>query len=256
MLRFDLNISITMKETPFLERFDAAARLGFNAVEFWWPTNEDLPALVRQVRAADLAVALFNFDAGNLAAGERGFLNDPSYQTTFRNHVPAALELAHQLGCRRINALAGKWLPNEARASQLERVRENLRWAAELAADAGITIVVESLNAWENSGYLFTDTAYTLAFLNTIDMPNVAYQYDVYHMQRMEGNVTETIRNHSARMGHIQIADSPGRNQPGTGELNFPFIFEAIEASGYNGYVGLEYNPRGPLAESLAWMPK
>lgn len=255
MVHFDLNISITMKELPFLERFDAAARLGFGAVEFWWPSGEDLRALPQRLHDAGLAVALFNLDAGAMAQGDRGLLNDSQRQAQFRANVPVALELAQQLGCTRLNVLAGKWLPDESRATQLERVCENLRWAAEQAAAAGITLVVESLNAWENPGYLFTNTASTLAFLQTVEMPNLAYQYDVYHMQRMEGNITATIHDHCAQIGHIQVADAPGRHQPGTGELNYPFIFRAIDASGYNGYIGLEYNPRGSLAESLAWLP-
>jgi hydroxypyruvate isomerase len=244
-----------MKEIPFPERFAAAADLGFGAVEFWWPAGEDLTVLAQRVRSAGLEVALFNFDAGNMAAGDRGMLNDPACEALFRANVPQALDFAHQLGCTRINALIGKWLPNEDRASQLERARTNLRWAAEQAAAAGVTIVVESLNTWENQGYMLTNTADTLAFLQSIEMPNVAYQYDVYHMQRMEGNVSATIRNQIAQIGHIQIADSPGRNQPGTGELAFPFIFKTIVESGYTGYIGLEYNPRGTLAESLAWLP-
>lgn len=255
MLHFDLNISITLKELPFVERFDAAAGLGFGAVEFWWPAGEDLGMLIRRAQDAGLAVVLINFDAGAMAQGERGMLNHPLRQAEFRANVPVALELARKLGCNRLNALAGKWLADEPREAQLARVRENLHWAAELAAEAGITILVESLNSWENSGYLFCDTASTLAFLESVGRSNLQYQYDIYHMQRMEGNITATIQAYSRQIGHIQVADAPGRHQPGSGELCYPFIFQAIEQSDYRGYIGLEYNPQGSLAESLAWLP-
>lgn len=255
MLQFDLNVSILLKELPFLERFAAAARLGFGAVEFWWPTGEDLDAVAARVSDAGLAVALFNFDAGAMAAGERGLLNDPERQAQFRANVPLAIELATRLGCTRLNALTGKWLPGVPREAQLELVRENLRWAAEQAAPAGITVLVESLNTWENAGYTCTTTADTLALLASVGAPNLQYQYDVYHMQRMEGNVCATIAAHVAAIGHIQVADSPGRNEPGTGELHYPYIFAAIAATGYTGYIGLEYNPSTSSEASFSWLP-
>ena len=255
MLNFALNVSLTMRELSWSERFDTAARLGFGAVEFWWPEGADLQAISRQVRDLGLQVALINFAAGSLAQGERGWLNHPTRQHEFRTHVPVALEFAQQIGCRRINALVGKLLPDEDRAVQMARVRENLAWACEQAAAAGIEVVVESLNAWDNAGYLLTTTAETLAFLASVGAPNLRYQYDCYHMQLMEGNITRTIRTHVAQIGHIQVADAPGRHQPGTGELHFPYIFREIVASGYRGFIGLEFIPDGDLAASLAWLP-
>jgi hydroxypyruvate isomerase len=255
MPRFDLNISITLKEQPFLERFDTAARLGFGAVEFWWPAGEDLSAIAARIKDAGLAVALFNFDGGSLAKGERGLLNDPSRQAELRASVPGALALAQQVGCPRLNALVGISLPNTPRDEQLAHARENLAWLCEQAAAAGVEVVVESLNSWESPNYLLTNTPDTLAFLDSVGAPNLQYQYDVYHMQRMEGNVVATIRREVGRIGHMQIADSPGRGQPGTGELNFPFILDAIDATGYTGFVGLEYVPQGTLEESLGWLP-
>lgn len=255
MLHFDLNLSLTLRDLPPLARFDAAARHGFGAVEFWWPSDIALAAIRRSVRDNGLAVALINFDGGDLAAGERGFLNDPRRQVAFRAHVPVAIELAHSLGCRRLNALAGRWLPEPARDEQLALVRENLRWAAERAAAAGITIVVEALNDLESPGYLFTTTASTLAMLDSVGADNLAYQYDVYHMQRMEGEPERTIAATAGRIGHLQVADVPGRGQPGTGELNFRAIFAAIAASDYAGSIGLEYIPQGSLEASFAWLP-
>jgi hydroxypyruvate isomerase len=256
MLYFDLNVSILLKEYPFLERFDRAARCGFGAVEFWWPSGEDLDAAARRIRDAGLRVALFNLDTGDMAAGDRGLLNDPDRQAQFRASVPVAIELAQRVGCTRLNALGGKRRPGEELERQLERVCENLRWAAEQARPAGITILVEALNEWENGPYLFTNTRDTLALIDSIGAPNVQYQYDVYHMQRMEGNIAATIGAHAERIAHIQIADSPGRNQPGSGELRFPFIFQAIMASGYAGSIGLEYHPLGASETTFGWLPE
>jgi hydroxypyruvate isomerase len=255
MLRFDLNVSLTLRDTPPLERFDHAARLGFGAVEFWWPAGEDLRALARRVRDAGLAVALINFDGGDLARGERGVLNHPQRQAEFRANVPVALELAAHLGCTRLHALVGRWLPDVPREAQLELVRENLRLATEAAAPAGVTVVVEALNAWETPGYIVTDTPSALALIESVGAPNLRYLYDIYHMQRMEGNIVATLAAVAPQIGHIQVADSPHRGQPGSGELRFGYIFEAIAAGSYTGFVGLEYIPRGTVEESLAWLP-
>lgn len=255
MLKFDLNVSILLREHPFLDRFDQAARLGFGAVEFWWPAGEELDAVARRVRDAGLEVALFNLPAGDMPAGDRGLLNDPERFPLLRDSLPAALELAHRVGCTRVNALAGHWRPGESRESQLARTRDNLASVAERAAEAGVTVLVEAINRFQNGPYLFTNTADTLAFLDSVGAPNLAYQYDVYHMQRMEGNVVATIREQLGRIGHIQVADSPDRHEPGTGELHFPFIFQAIEEAGYDGFIGLEYNPRADSPSSFAWLP-
>jgi len=255
MLRFGINISILLREYPFLERFDQAARLGFDTVEFWWPAGEDLEQVARRIRDAGLQVALINFDGGDIARGERGLVNDPARQAQFRAHVPVALDLAQRVGCRRMNALAGTWRAGEERAAQLDRVRANLAWTAEQAREAGVAVLIEALNAWENPGYLCTSTRAALALIDSLGAPNVQFQYDIYHMQRMEGNIVATIGAQIGRIGHIQFADSPGRHEPGTGELRFSFIFEAIAASGYSGVVSLEYNPLGSSEASLAWLP-
>jgi hydroxypyruvate isomerase len=255
MLQFDLNVSILLREYPFLERFDRAAQLGFGAIEFWWPHGEQIDAIVQRIRDAHVEVALFNFDAGNMAAGDRGLLNDPQREAQFRANVPLALEFAQRIGCTKLNALAGKWRVGDDRQSQLARVGDHLQWAAEQAQAAGITILVESLNAWENGGYLFTNTPDTLHFLESVEAPNLKYQYDIYHMQRMEGNIIATLQQHMGQIGHIQVADAPARHQPGTGELNYRTILEAIDESSYAGMIGLEYNPLGSSEQSFAWLP-
>jgi hydroxypyruvate isomerase len=154
MLRFDLNISILLKEIPFLERFARVSQLGFGAVEFWWPAGESLAAIAEQLHSNGLNVALINFDAGNMAAGERGFLNNPDKREWFRSHVPVAIEFAAQIGCPQLNALVGNVLPGVSREAQLECVCENLAWVAYYAATAGLGVVVETLNTFENPRYL------------------------------------------------------------------------------------------------------
>jgi hydroxypyruvate isomerase len=134
-------------------------------------------------------------------------------------------------------------------------VRDNLQWAAKQAQAAGITIVVEALNTWDNGAVILANTRDTLQLINSIDAPNIQYQYDVYHMQRMEGNIVATLHEHIGQIGHIQVADVPHRHQPGTGELNYRYIFTALDKLGYNGSIGLEYNPLGSSAESFAWLP-
>lgn len=255
MLRFDLNISILLKEVPFLERFAYAAHLGFGAVEFWWPGEENLSAVAKQVRTTGLNVALMNFDAGNMAAGERGFLNDASQQDRFRANVPIAIEFARQINCPQLNALVGNAIAGESHERQLERVRENLAWAADCAAEANLGVVVETLNSFENPDYLLTNTTQALKLLAAVNRPNLKYQYDFYHMQRMEGNLIETLRKHIKQIGHIQIADSPERHEPGTGEIHYPHVLAFLDALGYQGYVGLEYNPAGSSEASFAWLP-
>ena len=255
MLRFDLNISILLKEVPFLERFERAASLGFGAVEFWWPGGENLSATAERLRATGLAVALMNFDAGNMAGGERGFLNDPGRQEQFRANVTVALEFARQVGCPQLNALVGNIIPGKSREEQMEQVRKNLAWAADQAAAAGLGVVVESLNVFENPHYLLTNTRETLELLADVNRPNLKYQYDIYHMQRMEGNLIATLREYIGKMGHIQVADSPERHEPGTGEIHYSHVLAALDALGYQGYVGLEYNPTTSSEASFAWLP-
>ncbi len=256
MLKFDLNISILLKEVPFIERFAQAARLGFGAVEFWWPGDEFLSQVEEQLQATNLKVALMNFDAGNMAAGERGFLNDPQQQERFRANVPVAIKFAQRIGIPQLNALIGNTLPGSSRETQLDLVRENLAWAADRAAEAGIGVVVESLNIFENQKYLLTNTQDTLKLLAEVGRPNLKYQYDVYHMQRMEGNIIATLQEHITRIGHIQVADSPGRHEPGTGELHYPHVLAALDTLDYQGYIGLEYNPSTSSEASFAWLPQ
>jgi hydroxypyruvate isomerase len=253
-MRFCPNVSILFKEVPLLERFGAAARAGFAAVEFWWPRGERLDEVEAAIHEAGLAVALFNFDAGDMPAGDRGLLSDPDRAEGFRENVPVALELARKLECPRLNALVG--LEQEGRREeQLELAAENVGWAADQAAPHGIEVMIEAVNTWENGPYLLSTTRDAAAFQDRVGRPNVKLQWDAYHMQRMEGNLVATLREHADRVTHIQVADSPDRGEPGTGEIHYPYLLEQIEAIGYRGWVGLEYNPTTSTEESLGWLP-
>lgn len=256
MLRFAANISMLFTEVPFLDRFQRAADAGFGAVEFLWPTGIDLDALVEAKEAAGIEVALFNMDAGDMPAGERGFLSHPNRRDWWRQAFLQALELAQRLGCRRIHTMAGNELPGLSRESQLACAADNLMWALPHLETAGVTATIEALNRFDNPQFLLYRTVHTLELLKQLDTPHVRCQYDIYHMQRMEGNLIATIREHIDDIGHVQVADSPDRHEPGTGEINYRNVLLALEGAGYAGYVGLEYNPRGTTEESLAWLPR
>ncbi len=254
---FSANVSILFKEVPFLERFGQVARAGFGAVEFWWPSGQDLAAVEKATKDAGLEVALFNFDAGDMPGGDRGLAGDPEREEQFRENVPTALELARSLGCRRLNVLVGHEIAGMDREEQLALARRNVGFAADEAAKFGAEVLVEAVNTFENGPYLLYKTAQVVEFVKGVGRENVKIQQDLYHMQRMEGNLVANLREHVGLIGHVQIADSPGRGEPGTGEIHYPYVLAALERLGYSGYVGLEYNPTTETTEeSLTWLPE
>ena len=255
MPRFAVNCSILFTEIPLLERFARARAAGFAAVECWWPADTDPDAFAAAIEDAGVQLILLNLDAGDMPAGDRGLLNDPAAEGRIRANLDVALGLATRLGCRRLNALAGNARDGEPREAQVARVCERLRWMAPRAAEAGVTLLIEAINAFDSPRYLFHRTPEILAALDAIGAPNVKYQYDLYHLQRGEGSLTQTLRENIARIGHIQIADVPDRHEPGTGEINYRRMLQVIDDLGYDGHVALEYKPRGATEESLAWLP-
>jgi hydroxypyruvate isomerase len=256
MLQFDLNLPFTLPGLPFLDRFQAAADLGFGAVELFWPVGIDLDAVVAAKEAAAVEVALLNMEAGDSSAGERGFLSHPARQQWWRAALLRAVALAERLGCHRIHAVAGNRLPELERAVQVACAVENLTWAVPHLARAGVVATVEALNHYDAPGFLLAHTADMLEICRQVDSPYVRCQYDLYHRQRMEGDLIATIRRELAWFGHVQVADAPDRHEPGTGEIHVPNVLAALDAAGYTGYVGLEYVPRTTLAESLGWLPR
>ena len=257
-MRFSVNVSILFKEVPFLERFGRAAEAGFSAVEFWWPgRDEALGEVEEAAKAAGVSVALFNFDAGDMPAGDRGLVSDPGRQEEFRENVPVALELAQSLGCRRMNILAGHEIEGMDREEQLALARENVGFAADGAQEAGVGVVVEAVNTFENGPYLLHTTRQVVEFVESVGRENLRIQHDFYHMQRMQANLVANLLDSISAIRHVQVADSPGRGEPGTGEIHYPYVFAELEKTGYSGYVGLEYNPTdGETEGSFDWIPR
>ena len=255
MPRFAANCSMLFTEAPFLERFARARAAGFAAVECWWPASVDLDAFAAAIEDAGVRLVLLNLDGGDMGAGDRGFLTDPGAEGRIRANLEAAIALAVRLGRPLLHALAGNLRPDEPREAQLALVYERLRWMAPLAAEAGITLTLEAMNRKDAPRYPFQGTPDILAALDAVGAPNLKYQYDVYHLQRMEGNLVETLTANIGRIAHVQVADVPERNQPGTGEVNYRRVLATLDDLGYDGYVALEYRPRGSTEESLAWLP-
>jgi hydroxypyruvate isomerase len=238
--RFAANVSILFTERPFLSRFAAAAAAGFSAVEFWWP-DEPLDAVAAAVADAGVEVVLINFDGGSVEIGERGFVNDASREPRWRSHVPEALSFARRLGCERMNALVGLSLPGVSREEQLARAAANVRFAARTAAP--ISVLIEAINTIDHGPYLLPSTASAAAFVRAVGEPNVFLQYDVFHMARMGEDVEASLREHIDLIAHVQIADLPGRGEPGSGSLDFSALYALLDELGYGGWVSAEYRP-------------
>jgi hydroxypyruvate isomerase len=253
MPRFAANLSMLFTELPFMQRFEAAAAAGFEAVEYLFPYAFPKHELVAALRANGLVQVLHNLPAGRWEAGERGIACHPDRVGEFRAGVDRAIAHAQALGCPRVNCLAGR-VPEGTSAAEARRTLvENLRFAAPRLRDAGIGLLVEPVNHFDIPGFAVTTTAQALALMDEVDAPDLRLQYDIYHAQRMEGELGATLAAHIDRIGHIQLADNPGRGEPGTGEINFPWLLRHIDALGYDGWIGCEYKPRGDTAAGLGW---
>jgi len=252
---FAPNLSMLWADLPLADRFERAARAGFGAAELWWPgaaAAESLPGLTSRW---GLRLALLNFDAGDLTAGDRGLAADPRRREQLRASVPAALRIARSCGCERLNLLVGLRQRRYSLSEQLACARDNVAWAADQAAKAGCGVMIEAINPMDNGPYLLTTTAAAARFVAEVARPNVRLQYDVYHVQRMEGDITATLDEYWHLISHIQIADVPGRHEPGTGEVNYRFVLDHIGRKDYQGAVGLEYRPStGRAEDSFGWL--
>ena len=256
MLTWSANLTMLFKELPFVERLAAAANAGFAAVEFMWPTGVNLDDLVAARASSGLQVTLFNMDSGDVAAGDRGFPNAPSRRPWWRARLLDALELAERRGgCTRLNIQAGNETPELSRPASLDCLTENLAWALEQTATAGTTFLLEPLNHFEHPRYLLSRTSEALEVLERLRHPRLKLQFDLYHTQRTEGNLVSLLHAHHNAIGHLQIADSPARHQPGTGEIAWRFVLGELDALGYTGFVGLEYIPLPDTLTSLRWLP-
>mgnify|MGYP001111260801 CR=1 FL=1 len=254
MPRFAANLTMLFTEYPVLERYDRAAAAGFQAVEFFFPYDEDVQGIKSALERNGLTQILFNLPAGDWAKGERGIANDPRRVNEFRDGVRRALDIAALLGVTRINCLAGITLPDVPVEDQWATLRDNLAFAAEAAQEAGVRQLVEPINPYDIPGFFLNKPSRGFELLDEVGHPNLWLEYDIYHAQRTEGNLTATLREKIGRIAHIQIADSPGRNEPGTGEINYQYVFSELDKLGYDGWIGLEYRPSGSTEASLSWL--
>ena len=254
MPRFAANLSMLFTEHPFLERFAHARAAGFTAVEFLFPYEYDTAAIARELRRNDLQQVLFNLPAGDFTTGDRGMANDPRRIEEFRRGVHEGLRVAGELGAQKLNCLVGLRLEDVPEEVQAETLVANLRYAAAAAAEAGVRQVVEPLNAFDAPGYFLPTPDAGFAIIERAAHPNLSLQYDVYHAQRMVGNLAATIQARIRQIGHVQIADSPARHEPGTGEINYAFVFQTLDEAGYDDWVSLEYRPKENTVASLGWL--
>lgn len=256
MPKFAANLSLMFTELPFLQRFGAAANAGFRGVEFLFPYDHAPEAIAAELAKHDLEQVLFNLPPGDWDRGERGNAIFPERRSEFRAGVGQAIHYAKALRCPMLHCLAGI-APDGANPSELLATYiENLRYAAQALSREGLTLLIEPINTRDMKGYFLSTTAAALDVMHAVAAPNLRLQYDVYHMHIMEGDEQRTISRNIERIAHIQIADDPGRHEPGTGEIDFPSLFEHLDRIGYAGWVGCEYRPRSTTLESLEWMPR
>ncbi len=254
MPRFAANLTMLFTEVPFLDRFARAAAAGFSAVEFLFPYPYEVGALREALDRHQLTLVLHNLPAGDWEGGERGIACLPGREAEFRAGVETAIHYATALGVPRLNCLVGKTPEGEDPARVQSTLVENVRYAAAALQGVGMQLLVEAINPFDIPGFHLTTTAPVLALLDEVQAPNAYVQYDLYHAQRTEGELAGTLSRHLARIGHVQLADNPGRHEPGTGEINFRFLLAHLDRIGYDGFVGCEYKPAGVTEDGLGWM--
>ena len=253
MPRFAANLTMLFNELPFLERFSAAAGAGFEAVEFLFPYAFQASEIRSRLDATGLKLVLHNLPAGDWDAGERGIAILPDRVDEFRAGVAQAIEYATVLGVPQLNCLAGKTPAGVDDALLRKTLVANLGHAAAELKKAGLKLLVEPINTFDIPGFYVNRTAQALALFDEVGSDNLFLQYDIYHMQRMEGELAATLEKHLARIAHLQLADNPGRNEPGTGEIDYRFLFGWIDRIGYDGWIGCEYKPATQTVAGLGW---
>ena len=253
MPQFAANLSMLFTEVPFLERFERAAQAGFAAVEFLFPYAFSAEEIKQRLHANGMKLVLHNLPAGDWDAGERGIACLPDRTDEFREGVAKAIAYATTLGVPQLNCLAGKAPIGADDAVLRKTFVANLKFAAAELNKAGLRLLIEPINSFDIPGFYLNRTAQALAILDQVGAANAYVQYDIYHAQRMEGELAATMQKHLARIGHIQLADNPGRNEPGTGEINWPFLFAHIDRIGYAGWIGCEYKPATSTEAGLGW---
>ncbi|MGJ3354000.1 hydroxypyruvate isomerase [Providencia sp. Je.9.19] len=254
MTKFAANLSMLFTEVDFMQRFKLAAKNGFSAVEYMFPYDFPAQAIKKELDDNTLTQVLFNLPAGDWDGGERGIACLPQRQEEFQQGVKQAIEYAKVLDCKQINCLVGRKDPALSEAETLITLVQNLRFAAELLSKENIRLLVEAVNTFDIPGFYLNRSFQVKELIKRVNHPNIYFQYDIYHMQRMEGELTETIKQLFNHISHIQLADNPGRHEPGTGEINYTYLFEQLEAMGYQGWIGCEYKPATTTEQGLDWL--
>jgi len=253
MPKFAANLTMLFTEHPFLERFEQASRAGFDAVEFLFPYAWGVQEIKQHLDANGLRLVLHNLPSGDWDAGERGIACLPDRVAEFRDGVAKAIDYAKTLGVPQLNCLVGKSPVGVAEELVRKTVVDNLSFAAAELNKAGLKLLIEPINTFDIPGFYLTTTAQALSILDDVDADNAYLQYDIYHMQRMEGELAYTVEKYLQRIGHIQLADNPGRHEPGTGEINYSFLLAHLDRIGYSGWIGCEYKPRTTTVAGLGW---
>ena len=254
MPNFAANLSMLFNEVDFLDRFSAARKAGFTGVEYLFPYGFNKQDLVDGLQQNNLTQVLHNLPAGDWDAGERGIATMADRVDEFREGVEQAIDYATALGCKQVNCLAGL-APEGADPAVLKSTFvKNLSYAAGRLGEKGIRLLIEPINTMDMPGFYLSTTTQALDILKAVGSDNLAIQYDIYHMQRMEGDLARTIQNNLSSIEHLQLADNPGRHEPGTGEINYPFLFSFLDSIGYQGWIGCEYIPATTTTEGLGWL--
>ena len=253
MPRFAANLTMMFNEAPFLDWFERAARSGFKAVEFLFPYAHAPEEIRRRLDGNRLALVLHNLPAGNWDAGERGIACHPDRVAEFREGVSRAVDYAGALGVAQLNCLAGKAPAGVGEEVLRQTFLENLSYAAGALGRAGLRLLIEPINTFDIPGFYLSRTAQAISLLDELGAGNAFLQFDVYHAQRMEGELAASLQKHLPRIAHVQVADNPGRNEPGTGEIDYAFLFAHLDRIGYAGWVGCEYKPATTTEAGLGW---
>jgi hydroxypyruvate isomerase len=256
MPKFAANLTMLFTERPFLDRFEAAARAGFKAVEFLFPYGYDAHELRHLLDANGLQLVLHNLPPGDWDAGERGIACHPDRIEEFRAGVARGIEYAQALGVKQLNCLAGKAPAGVPDAVLRQTLVDNLRHAASEFRLAGLRLLVEPINSFDIPGFYLNRTQQAIEILDEVGTDNAFVQYDIYHAQRMEGELAATLQQCLPRIAHLQLADNPGRHEPGTGEINYAFLFAHLDRIGYDGWIGCEYKPLTTTEAGLGWIER
>lgn len=254
MPQFAANLTMLWNEIDFLDRFDKAAQAGFKGVEYLFPYAYPAEQVAERLHKHGLTQALHNLPAGDWAKGERGIAVLPDRVGEFQDSVGTAIAYAKVLGTKTLNVLCGLTPKDVAPEKVHETLVANLKFAAAELKKAGIPFVAEAINTRDMPGFHLTNTKQAMALFDEVGADDIFFQYDIYHMQIMEGDLVTTIRAQLPRIKHVQLADNPGRHEPGTGEINYPFVLKALDEAGYTGWVGCEYKPKTTTDEGLGWL--